>query len=28
MPPWQGMLSREDAGWLVSTLREGVDDAH
>lgn len=28
MPPWQGMLSREDAGWLVSRLREGVDDAH
>lgn len=28
MPPWKTMLTREDADWLVTRLREGVDDAH
>ena len=27
MPPWNTMLSREEAGWLVTRLREGVDNA-
>ncbi len=25
MPPWQGILSKEDIQWLVGTLKEGVD---
>ena len=28
MPPWNTMLTREEADWLIKSLREGVDDAH
>lgn len=24
MPPWQGILSREEAQWIVEKLREGL----
>jgi cytochrome c55X len=27
MPPWKTMLTRDEASWLISNLREGVDDA-
>lgn len=27
MPPWRGLLSEEDVGWLVDTLKKGVPDA-
>lgn len=25
MPPWQGMLDREEAQWLILQLRQGLD---
>jgi len=27
MPPWRGILTEEEAQWLVERLREGVTDA-
>jgi cytochrome c55X len=27
MPPWRGILTDEEAAWLVKILREGVPDA-
>ncbi|HEY0721054.1 MAG TPA: cytochrome c [Gammaproteobacteria bacterium] len=27
MPPWRGMLSHEEAEWLIQQLRSGVDHA-
>ncbi len=27
MPPWRGILSRQDARWLARRLKEGIGDA-
>ncbi|RCX33334.1 c-type cytochrome [Thioalbus denitrificans] len=27
MPPWRGILTADEAAWLVKILREGVPDA-
>jgi cytochrome c55X len=24
MPPWNGLLTREEAAWLIDRLRDGV----
>lgn len=28
MPPWQGILSEQEADWLVGILKKGISDAH